>query len=72
MVIMVGLINWLGFYLVSAAYLALFARWLGRYQWIWVAILAISIPLALYLSFEQGFKVPLPKSLFYTQGIIPF
>lgn len=72
MLFMVGLINWLGFYLVSALYMGLFARWIGRYHWAWVAVIAISIPLGLYLSFEKGFQVPLPKSLLYNQGLIPF
>ena len=72
MVIMVGLINWLGFYLVSALYMGLFARWIGHYNWIWVAVLAISIPLSLFLGFEQAFQSPMPKSLFYNLGLIPF
>ncbi len=72
MVIMVGLINWLGFYIVSALYLGMFARWIGRYHWVWVAALAISIPLALYLGFEQAFQAPMPKSMFYNLGLLSF
>ncbi len=72
MVVGVSLLSWFGFYLVSGAYMGLFARWIGRYRWIWVAVLTVVVPLSLYLTFEQGFKVPLPKSLFYQQGIMPF
>lgn len=72
MVFVVLLINWFGFYLVSGAYMAFFDRWIGRYRWPAVAALGVGIPLALYLSFEQGFRVPLPKSMFYRMGITPF
>ncbi len=72
MALMVGLINWLGFYLVSALYMGFFARWIGKYHWIWIIVIAVSVPLALYLGFERAFQAPLPKSLFYSQGLIPF
>jgi len=68
----VVLLSWLGFYLVSGLYMGFFARWLGRYHWIGALALAVVVPIALYLTFERGFKVPLPKSLLYTEGIVPF
>ena len=55
----------LGFYIAGALYLAFFARFIGQYRWIWVAATAILIPLTLFFVFEQGFRVPLPKSIFY-------
>ncbi len=72
MTLMIGLINWLGFYLVSALYMGFFARWIGKYHWVWIIVIAASVPLALYLGFERAFQAPLPKSLFYSQGLIPF
>ncbi|MBI3537388.1 MAG: tripartite tricarboxylate transporter TctB family protein [Chloroflexi bacterium] len=72
MVGMIALINWFGFYLVSGLYMGLFARWIGRYNWKWIAVIAISVPLALYLGFERAFQAPLPKSLFYATGLLPF
>ncbi|MBI1800646.1 MAG: tripartite tricarboxylate transporter TctB family protein [Chloroflexi bacterium] len=72
MVAVVLLVPWLGFYLVSGGYMAFFGRWIGRYRWLWVAVMGFSVPLALYLLFEQGFKVPLPKSVLYRQGLLPF
>jgi len=63
---------WLGFYIVSALYMGLFARWLGRYRWPWVAVLTIAMPAAIYATFELGFKVTLPKSFLYNAGILPF
>ena len=72
MVVAVFAIIWLGFYIVSALYMALFARWIGHYRWITVVALAIGMPVAIYASFEIGFRVSLPKSLLYDQGILPF
>jgi hypothetical protein len=65
MVVAVGLMGWLGFYLISVGLLGYFGRWIGKYRWVWTGVLAVSIPLGLYLAFEQGFKVPLPKSVLH-------
>ncbi len=65
-------ITWLGLYLVSGLYMGLFARWIGRYHWLWVVLLAVGMPLAIYATFELGFKVTLPKSFLYALGILPF
>ena len=74
MVVMIALIPWLGFYLVSALYMGFFARLIGKYNWLWIIVIAVSVPLALYLGFERAFQAPLPKSVFYiyTDGLIPF
>lgn len=74
MVVAIALIPWLGYYVVSALYMGLFARWIGKYHWLWVSVIAISVPLALYLGFEKAFNSSLPKSVFYiyTDGLIPF
>ena len=72
MVIAVALMGWLGFYVISAGLMGYFGRWIGKYRWISTGILTVSIPLVLYLAFERGFRVPLPKSWLYTSGIIPF
>ena len=55
----------LGFYLAGAVYLAFFARAVGGYKWHWVAASAVAIPVLLFVIFELGFRVPLPKSVFY-------
>lgn len=59
---------WLGFYLASGLYMGFFARYIGRYKWVAVAASAILTPLAVYLIFELGFRVPLPKSILFTTG----
>jgi len=63
--------RFLGFYIAGALYLAWFARVIGRYAWVWVAVSAIVIPVILYFSFESFFHVSLPKSIWFTQGL-PF
>ena len=72
MVAVAAAIPWLGFYLTSGIYMGALARWQGRYRWLAVAALGIGVPLAIYLCFEQGFRVPLPKSILYGQGILLF
>lgn len=61
----------LGFYLAGALYLAWFTRVLGRYRWHWVGATTAVIPIVLYFVFESFFKVSLPKSIWFTQGL-PF
>jgi len=61
---------WLGFYVVSCLYVGFFARTIGRYRWLWVAAAAIAVPLAIYLTFELGFRVRLPKSMLYELGFL--
>lgn len=71
MVVAVALIEWLGFYIVTGAYMGFFARYIGGYRWYWVLAIAILIPLVIFLAFERGFRVSLPKSFLYEQGF-PF
>lgn len=71
MILAVALIPLLGFYIVTGVYMGLFAAVIGRYKWYWVILITIGFPLGLYLSFESGFRVFLPKSIFYGMGL-PF
>ena len=74
MVVATAAIPLLGFYVVSALYMGLFARWIGRCRWVLVVVIAIAMPAAIYATFELGFRVSLPKSFLYglTDGLIPF
>jgi len=65
MVVAAALIPYLGFYLMTALYMGFFAAVLGRYRWYWVLAIAVLFPLVIYLIFEVGFRVSLPKSIFY-------
>lgn len=57
--------QYLGIYLMSALYMGLFMRWLGRYRWPAVIVTAVLTPIVLYLLFEKGFLLLLPKSPLY-------
>jgi putative tricarboxylic transport membrane protein len=65
MVAAVASMVWLGFYLTIAMYMAFFARYIGSYRWPWVGAIAITVPLLVYVVFEQGFRMLLPKSILY-------
>jgi putative tricarboxylic transport membrane protein len=62
----------LGFYLATALYMGFFAWWIGRYKIWWVAAIAALFPVVIFVAFELGFRVSLPKSFLYTSGILPF
>lgn len=65
MVAFAASIGWLGFYLAIAAYMGFFARYIGRYRWLAVLATAIGFPVIMYLAFERGFRLVLPKSILY-------
>jgi putative tricarboxylic transport membrane protein len=65
MVVVAYAVAWLGLYIATACYMGFFARYIGRFRWLAVAAIAIVIPLLMYLAFERGFRVTLPKSVFY-------
>ena len=60
--------QWLGFYLATGAYMGFFAAYLGRYKPWAIATAAVVTPVAIYLLFEVGFRLTLPKSIFYRSG----
>ncbi|SRR5258708_4094417 len=60
-VIYVALIEWMGIYVASTIYIALFMWWLGKYSWVRFVPVSIGVNVAFFLMFEIWFKVPLPK-----------
>jgi putative tricarboxylic transport membrane protein len=60
-VVYVALINWLGIYVASTIYIALFMWWLGKYSWVKYVSVSVGVSVAFFLMFEIWFKVPLPK-----------
>ena len=60
-VAVLALMNSLGIYLGGALYLAGYMRFVGRHRASEVALVAVLIPLALFLVFERWFLLPLPK-----------
>jgi hypothetical protein len=61
MIVYVAAVPWLGIYVSSALLIAGFMRWLGRYGWLLTLAVAILLPVAIYITFENWFLVPLPK-----------
>ena len=50
-----------GLYVASALYIAFYMRWVGRHGWLAIAVLALGIPIAIFVIFERWFLVPMPK-----------
>lgn len=54
-------IAFLGLYVASAIYIALFMVVLGKYSWVKSAVIAFAVNALFFLMFEVWFKVPLFK-----------
>jgi hypothetical protein len=60
-IVYVALIKPLGIYVASALYIAGFMIFQGKYKIVPAALVAIGVPVAIFLLFEVWFLVPLPK-----------
>ena len=54
-------VKYVGLYLASAAYIALFMAWLGKYSWVKSVTVGVLVNVSFFLMFEVWFKVPLWK-----------
>ena len=54
-------VQYIGIYVASAIYIAVFMVWLGKYSWVKSAIIAVVVNVIFFLMFEVWFKVPLFK-----------
>lgn len=61
MVIYVIAVIYIGIYVSTAIFISTFMVWLGKYRVITAALLGVGIAVALFLTFEVWFLVPLPK-----------
>ncbi|HWP60593.1 MAG TPA: tripartite tricarboxylate transporter TctB family protein [Candidatus Acidoferrales bacterium] len=59
----VVLMEFFGFYIASVIYLAFFMRWVGRFSWTTLLLIAFLFAFSHYLVFEKWFLVPLPKGI---------
>jgi hypothetical protein len=59
--IYVVLVPWIGIYVASMLLIAVFMKWLGRYGWPLVLLVAVGVPVITFIVFERWFLVPLPK-----------
>jgi hypothetical protein len=53
--------QYIGIYLASAVYIAVFMVWLGKYSWLKSAIVSVVVNVSFFFMFEVWFKVPLFK-----------
>ncbi len=60
-IIYVALIPFLGLYVASAAFIAFFMAWIGKYGPMTIVPVSIGVPVFLFVLFEIWFLVPLPK-----------
>ncbi len=67
----IGII-FMGVYISTLVYCALFSRWLGKHRWPAVIAFSIITTLAIFFGMEKGLKIPLPKSMFYNKGLFWF
>jgi hypothetical protein len=54
-------VQYIGLYLASTVYIAVFMVWLGKYSWVKSVIVSVLVNVSFFLMFEVWFKVPLFK-----------
>jgi putative tricarboxylic transport membrane protein len=54
-------IQYLGIYVASTLFIAVFMVWLGKYTWLRAALVGVSVSVVFFVMFEVWFKVQLPK-----------
>ena len=65
-------VKFIGLYVASAIYIAIFMIWLGKYSW-WKGIaVGIVINVIFFLMFEVWFKVPLFKGVLNPLGFLGY
>ena len=57
----VAVMQWLGLYVASVIFIAVFMRWQGKFSWIKSALTSLIVVAVLFVMFEIWFKVPLIK-----------
>lgn len=70
-VIAVTAIRWLGLYVTSGIYLALFMAWYGKFRWYQALAAGLILPVVLWLTLREGFNISMPMSVFYRMNILP-
>jgi hypothetical protein len=68
----VGAIQFLGIYVASAIYIALFMVILGKYSWLKSVIIAVAVNTLFFMMFEVWFKVPLHKGSLDPLGFLGY
>ena len=56
-------VKYLGLYVASAIYIAIFMAWLGKYSWLRSVVVSVAVNVSFFLMFEVWFRVPLFKGV---------
>ena len=54
-------VQWIGIYVSSAAFIALFMKFAGRYSWQRGVVVGVAVSVIAFVLFEVWFTIPLPK-----------
>jgi hypothetical protein len=65
-------IQFLGLYIASAIYIAVFMIVLGKFSWLRSIIIGVSVNVVFFFMFEVWFKVPLYKGKFDLLGFLGY
>lgn len=69
LVLMIGLIHWIGVYGAIPLFFLFYMKIIGRHSWIQTSVISISAPIVTFLFFEILLHITLPKgateTLFY-------
>lgn len=60
-ILYVAVIKLLGIYVSSTIFIAGFMWWFGKYGWLKIIPVSVSINILFFLTFEKWFLIPLPK-----------
>ena len=60
-IVYVIVLAFVGIYVASALYIAIFMFWQGKYRVLPTLVISVAVPVAIFLLFEIWFLVPLPK-----------
>lgn len=63
-IVYVLFVQFIGIYVASVVYIAIFMVWLGKYSWLKSAAVGLAVAISLFVLFEVWFKVPLWKGTY--------
>ena len=65
-------VKFVGLYVASAIYIAIFMVWLGKYAWWKSIVVGVVINAFFFMMFEVWFKVPLFKGVLNPLGFLGY
>ena len=52
---------WIGLYVATTVYMAVYMRWIGRHSWASIVVVSVTVSVVTFYVFEIWFLVPMPK-----------